>query len=71
MAAGLSLWLWRSRCRALLSRPAGAVRAHRGLAARPEMHFGFQSVTEEERREKSEGGGGGGGGKGRAGPGAE
>ncbi|XP_064531446.1 2-methoxy-6-polyprenyl-1,4-benzoquinol methylase, mitochondrial isoform X3 [Pseudopipra pipra] len=45
--------LCRCRCRALLSRVRGAPRALRGLAAGPEMHFGFQSVTEEERREKS------------------
>lgn len=62
-AAGLS-------ARALLGRPGGALRALcgsvRGLAAGPEMHFGFQTVTEAERREKSESGGGG---AGRAGPG--
>ncbi|OWK60174.1 2-methoxy-6-polyprenyl-1,4-benzoquinol methylase, mitochondrial [Lonchura striata] len=47
-----ALWRCRRRCRALLSRAAGALRARRGLAAGPEMHFGFQTVTEEERREK-------------------
>ncbi|XP_071619015.1 2-methoxy-6-polyprenyl-1,4-benzoquinol methylase, mitochondrial isoform X2 [Heliangelus exortis] len=42
--------------RALLVRPGGALRAlggsWRGLAAGPETHFGFQTVTEAERREK-------------------
>lgn len=58
--------LWPAR--ALLGRPGGALRALcgsvRGLAAGPEMHFGFQTVTEAERREKSESSGG----AGRAGP---
>lgn len=49
--------------RALLARRRGALRALcgsvRGLAAGPETHFGFQTVTEAERREKSESGGGG------------
>lgn len=51
--------------RALLSRRRGALCtllcAARGLAARPETHFGFQNVTEAERREKSEGGSAGAG----------
>lgn len=61
--------------RALLARRGGALRALcgsvRGLAAGPETHFGFQTVTEAERREKSEGGGGArcGAGRGLAGPG--
>ncbi|XP_054075360.1 2-methoxy-6-polyprenyl-1,4-benzoquinol methylase, mitochondrial [Rissa tridactyla] len=42
--------------RALLARRGGALRALcgsvRGLAAGPETHFGFQTVTEAERREK-------------------
>jgi len=48
--------------RALLAPGGGALRALcgsvRGLAAGPETHFGFQTVTEAERREKSKGGGG-------------
>ncbi|XP_074777219.1 2-methoxy-6-polyprenyl-1,4-benzoquinol methylase, mitochondrial isoform X2 [Athene noctua] len=43
-------------CRALLTGRGGALRAlggaGRGLAAGPETHFGFQTVTEAERREK-------------------
>ncbi|NXU89787.1 COQ5 protein, partial [Xiphorhynchus elegans] len=44
--------LWRRPGRALLAGPGAAPRALRGLAQGPELHFGFQTVTEEERREK-------------------